>query len=145
MKDYNNMGLDDLDIVDLDDEDTVGANAGEKAEIMENDSEEFVVEEPFVVPVENVIEDQNDTEEFIEEYDEADEAFGSAKPRREESDKEKVVPTGGFVDRLIHMDVMDKLIAGLGCLVLVLAIVALGIFMSYRASEGQLLTFTDIG
>ena len=145
MKDYNNMGLDDLDIVDLDDEDTVGANAGEKAEIMENDSEEFVVEEPFVVPVENVIEDQNDTEEFIEEYDEADEAFGSAKPRREESDKEKVVPTGGFVDRLIHMDVMDKLIAGLGCLVLVLAIVALGIFMSYRASEGQLLTFTDSG
>ena len=145
MKDYNNMGLDDLDIVDLDDEDTVGANAGEKAEIMENDSEEFVVEEPFVVPVENVIEDQNDTEEFIEEYDEADEAFGSAKPRREESDKEKVVPTGGFIDRLIHMDVMDKLIAGLGCLVLVLAIVALGIFMSYRASEGQLLTFTDSG
>ena len=67
MKDYNNMGLDDLDIVDLDDEDTVGANAGEKAEIMENDSEEFVVEEPYVVPVENVIEDQNDTEEFIED------------------------------------------------------------------------------
>ena len=43
------------------------------------------------------------------------------------------------------MDTMDKVIAGLGILVLVLAIVALGVFTSYRASEGQLTAFADSG
>ena len=153
-KDYNNLGLDDLDIMDLDEEDMAGSDIDteeitESAEEMYDepgdDLEEFVMEEPYVVPIVEEFGNQDETEELIEEYDDSEEAFGGAKPEKESRDKGAVVPMGGFMDRLIHMDAMDKIIAGLGCVVLVLAIVALGVFMTYRASEGQLLTFADSG
>ena len=43
------------------------------------------------------------------------------------------------------MDTMDKIIAGLGLVVLILAIVAVGFFVSLRSSEGQLAAFADSG
>ena len=157
MKDYNNLGLDDLDIMDLDEDETgvldiddtdieeTGSETTDSDEMTVEDSEEFIMEEPYVVPVVENFDEQDDAEDFIEEYDDSEEAFGGSKPDKEEKDKKAAVPMGGFLERLIHMDTMDKIIAGLGCVVLVMAIVALSIFMSYRSSEGQLLTFADSG
>ena len=52
---------------------------------------------------------------------------------------------GGLLNRLLQMDTMDKIIAGLGLVVLILAIVAVGFFVSLRSSEGQLAAFADSG
>ena len=141
-REFENLDLDDLDILDLDEEETVYADI-ENGEPTGDLEDEFSMEEPYVVPVEAGFEADGATEEIIEEYDDAEEAFGNSKPPRE--DKEKAVAGGGFIGKLVHMDTMDKIIAGLGCFVLVLAIVALSIFMSYRSSEGQLTAFMNTG
>ena len=127
----------DLDILDLDEEEIVYAdiNNGEPTESVD---EELIAEEPYVVPVALDLEPEEAPEDMIEEYDDAEEAFGNSKPPKQ--NKEKAVAGG-----LVHMSAMDKIIAGLGCLVLVLAIVALGVFMSFRGSEGQLTAFMDTG
>ena len=142
---------DDLDIMDLDEEDISYGNNIEKdelegADIKEEDGldEEFVAEEPYVVPVSlEEIEPDKKTPEVAEEYDDAEEAF-----ERKNSKKEREKKAGfmvGLFGRLAHMDTMDKIIVSLGCIVLVLAIVALSIFSSYRSVEGQMLTFADAG
>ena len=141
------MDFDDLEIMDLDEDDVVevmdmdideeGVLEQEVEEASET-VEEFEEEEPYVVPV---VEEKDAS---LEEYDEAEEAFGSAKSTNED-DQEAGVFAGGFINRLLHMDTMDKIIAGLGIVVLVLAIVAVGFFISVRSSEGQILAFAESG
>ncbi len=168
-KDYRNTDLDDMEIMDLDEEDAVYADIDVEMPIEELETdideddydydaeevdvkmaaldEEFMQEDPYVVPVVADVETDEAPEEIIEEYDDSEEAFERSKPseKDEEEDEEKVGFFAGFVDRLVHMDTMDRIIAGLGVVVLVLAIVALGVFSAYRASEGQLTAFADSG
>ncbi len=166
-KDYRNIDLDNMEIMDLDEEDAVYADidietpiedldadidgddyAAEEVDVrMAELDEEFMQEEPYVVPVDVDIEADEMPEDNIEEYDDSEEAFERSKPveKDEEEDGEKIGFFAGFMDRLIHMDTMDRIIAGLGVVVLVLAIVALGVFSAYRASEGQLTAFADSG
>ena len=142
---------DDLDIMDLDEEDISYGNNIEKdelegADIKEEDGldEEFVAEEPYVVPVSlEEIEPDKKTPEVAEEYDDAEEAFERKNSKKEREEKAGFMV--GLFGRLAHMDTMDKIIVSLGCIVLVLAIVALSIFSSYRSVEGQMLTFADAG
>ncbi len=141
-REFENLDLDDLDILDLDEEETAYADidaGGTEGDL----DEEFMMEEPYVVPVEADFEADEAPEDIIEEYDDAEEAFGNSKPPKEE--REKAVAGAGFFSRLVHMDTMDKLIAGVGCFVVVLAIAALALFMSYRSTEGQLTAFSDTG
>lgn len=161
MKDkFNNMDFDDLDIMDLDEEDAVYADIDldmPEEEVPEEDSEEvdarmaeldeeFLGEEPYVVPVVEEIEEIEEIpEDDIEEYDDAEEAFERGDSDREDDGEEKVGFFAGFLDRLVHMDTMDKVIVSLGGIVLVLAVVALCVFSSYRMSEGQITAFADSG
>lgn len=154
-KNFNNIELDDLDIMDLDEEDAVYAEIDLEVPVESLDEEEemdakmaaldeeFMDDAPFVVPVETVDLDE-EPEELMEEYDDSEEAF-ERHSKTDDDDDERNGFLAAFVDRLVHMDTMDKVIAGLGILVLVLAIVALGVFTSYRASEGQLTAFADSG
>ena len=160
-KEMNNINLDDdLDIMDLDEEEIVYGNidkemaedmpeeafeearpeelemeAPEEADVEIADLDaEFMAEEPYVVPQMEEVDLEDTTEEAAQEYDEAEEAFERADSRKkkESDDEEKAGFMAGLLDRLIHMDTMDKIIASLGCVVLVLAIVALSIFSAYR-------------
>ena len=173
-KEMNNINLDDdLDIMDLDEEEIVYGNidkemaedmpeeafeearpeelemeAPEEADVEIADLDaEFMAEEPYVVPQMEEVDLEDTTEEAAQEYDEAEEAFERADSRKkkESDDEEKAGFMAGLLDRLIHMDTMDKIIASLGCVVLVLAIVALSIFSAYRSAEGQLAAFAEAG
>ena len=141
------MDFDELEIMDLDEDDAIEVmdvdideetiDLEQEIEEEPEEFEELEVEDPYVVPVVEV----KDT--ALEEYDEAEEAFGSTKSN--EDDDEQGGFAVGFINRLLHMDTMDKIIAGLGLVVLILAIVAVGFFVSLRSSEGQLAAFADSG
>ncbi len=92
--------------------------------------EEYVEEEPY-----------QDEEVIAEEYDETEEAFGRVYVPKKKGKTNK----GGLLAGFLNLDTMDKVIVSLGCFVLVLAIVAVSIFASYRTSEDQLLAFADMG
>ncbi len=141
-REFDNLDLDDLDILDLDEEETVCADI-ETGDLNGEPDEELMVEEPYVVPMAAGFEPEEASEDFMEEYDDAEEAFGNSKPPKENN--KKAVAGGGFLSKLVHMDTMDKIIAGVGCFVLVVAIVALAVFMSSRTSAGQLTAFSDTG
>lgn len=160
MKDnFRNIDLDDLDIMDLDEEDAVYTDIdfetpeeeaseedfAETDERMAELDEEFMEEEPYVVPVVEDLDIDEIPDETMQEYDDAEEAFERADSKGEDDGDEKAGFFAGFLDRLIHMDTMDKVIAALGGIVVVLAVVALCVFSSYRASEGQLTAFADSG
>lgn len=113
------------------------------------ESEEYA-EGEYADDVEEMAEEDLDSQDFAEEYDDSDEAFGSVfaskgqknKKKKENDDKED---KPGFLDRFIHMDTMDKVIMSLGCLVLALAIVVVSEFASYKMSDGQVMAFSDMG
>lgn len=154
--------LDDLDIMDLDVEEDVytdidantdtnidantdtNSNINSDTEDTEDTWMEPMQEEPYVVLDASIGGKQENSEETIEEYDDAEEAFQDSKSQKDRKDGEKGF-LAYFIDRLIHMETMDKIIAGLGCVVVILAIVALTFFMSHRTSENQLQAFADMG
>ena len=151
-KEYGKVDFDELEIMDLDEDDAIQAVDVDietetlvlEPEIEEGPEEfeelkELETEAPYVVPV------VEEKELVLEEYDEAEEAFGNTKSKKVDSDNESGAFIGGFVERLLHMDIMDKVIAGLGIVVLVLAIVAVVFFVTMRSSEGQLTAFADSG
>lgn len=164
-KEFNNINLDDdLDIMDLDEEEIVYGEIDEEIpeeellveeleeEVLadETDGEEdldveFLEEEPYVVPIVEEIDLDEGAEEVAQEYDESEEAFERTDSRKDRDEGGKAGFMAGLLDRLIHMDTMDKIIVSLGCVVLVLAIVALSIFSSYHAAESQLTAFLDSG
>ena len=133
------MDFDELEIMDLDEEVVDLEPEIEEASEEFEELGEFEMEEPYVVPI------VEEKEMSLEEYDEAEEAFGSTKSNKEEEKDDAGVFAGGFINRLLHMDTMDKIIAGLGLVVLVLAIVAVGFFVGMRSAEGQLMAFADSG
>ena len=148
MKDnFRNIDLDDLDIMDLDEEDAVYTDIdfetpeeeaseedfAETDERMAELDEEFMEEEPYVVPVVEDLDIDEIPDETMQEYDDAEEAFERADSKGEDDGDEKAGFFAGFLDRLIHMDTMDKVIAALGGIVVVLAVEALCFFSSYRA------------
>ena len=156
-KEYQDVDFDELEIMDLDEEDVTQVADTDidieevdleeetlvQEQAMEDASEEFQelldAEEPYVVPI--VETEKAQKEASLEEYDDAEEAFGSTKSPKEDDG----AFAGGFIERLLHMDTMDKIIAGLGLVVLVLACVALGFFLTFRSSENQILAFADTG
>ena len=143
--DFNNVNLDEeLDILDLDEEEIVQDNIDEEydEEYEEEYEEEFVMEEPYVIPVTEdlILEDSADE---LDEYDEAEEAFERVDPEMNEAEKSGFVT--GFGARIRNLDTMDKIIISLGCIVLVMAIVALGIFSVYQSSEDQMTMFANSG
>lgn len=85
--------------------------------------------------------DEDIEESIAEEYDETEEAFGKVYVPKKRNKSNK----GGLLAGFLNLDTMDKVIVSLGCFVLVLAIVAVSIFASYRTSENQLLAFADMG
>lgn len=157
-EDNKNVDLDDLDIMDLDEQDAVYADIDLEVPMEDLDAEEMpdvkmaALEEevfedtvPYVVPLEDIPQKPEKHQVSIEEYDDADEAFERSKPSKDEEDEEGAGFIAGFGYRLGHMDIMDKVIAGMGILVLVLAIVALAVFGAYRMTEGQVTAFADSG
>ena len=138
---FNNVNLDEeLDILDLDEEEIVYDNIDEEYE--EEYEEEFVMEEPYVIPVtEDLITEESADE--LDEYDEAEEAFERVDPVVNEEEKAGFM--GGLVARIRNLDTMDKVIILLGCIVLTMAIVALGIFSVYQGSEDQMTMFAQSG
>ncbi len=139
---------DDLDILDLDEEEVTYNEIDEEMTDEEDLDGEFMEEEPYVVPVtEDMFLDEagldDDGAELVQEYDEAEEAFERAKPKKKKGEEAGFM--AGLLYRLVHMDTMDKVIMALGCVVLVLAIVAVSVFSSYRATESQVMAFADIG
>lgn len=170
-KKFNDVNLEeDLDVLDLDEEDVFyeeDINDIEEPAVVEEAYEEETFEDEVYedevyedevyedevyedeVYEEEVYEDavyEDETDEYdemdAEEYDDSEEAFGLG--RREKRNR----PAGagiGFLEKIKNMDTMDKLIMSLGCLVLVLAIVAVGVFASYKISDGQVLAFSDMG
>lgn len=135
--DFNNINLDEeLDILDLDEEEIVQDSIDEEYE------EEFVMEEPYVIPVtEDMILEESADE--LDEYDEAEEAFERVDPVVNEAEKTGLM--AGLAARIRNLDTMDKVIVSLGCIVLVMAIVALGIFSVYQSSEDQMTMFANSG
>ena len=146
-KECDKVDFDELEIMDLDEDDAIEVmdvdideetiDLEQEIEEEPEEFEELEVEDPYVVPVVEV------KDAALEEYDEAEEAFGSTKSNKD--DDEQGGFAVGFINRLLHMDTMDKIIAGLGLVVLILAIVAVGFFVSLRSSEGQLAAFADSG
>ena len=144
----------DLDIMDLDEEEVI-YNKIDEDEVLDEEmvdaeglDEEFMTEEPYVVPVtEDMFLDEPDMEdstaEIAQEYDESEEAFERAQPKKKKEESAGFM--FGLLSRFLHMDTMDKIIMALGCVVLVLAIVAVSVFSSYRATESQVMAFVDIG
>lgn len=95
--------------------------------------EEYIEEETY--------QDDDMEEKIAEEYDETEEAFGKVyTPKKKER-----AGKGGLLTGFMNLDTMDKVLVSLGCFVLILAIVAVSIFASYRTSENQLLAFADMG
>lgn len=152
---FNMPNLDeDLDIMDLDEEEVAYNEideedfVNEEAAESEGLDEEFMAEEPYVVPVtEDMFSGEPDLDddkaEMVQEYDESEEAFERAEPEKKSG--ERVGFMSGLLSRFLHMDTMDKVIMALGCVVLVLAIIAVSVFTSYRATESQVMAFADIG
>lgn len=148
-QDLNNINLDEeLDILDLDEEEIVYAEIDENVEeeefLDEEFDEEFVMEEPYVVPVTEEMLAEEISEEKLIQYDETEEAFERADSE-EITEEEKFGFWAGLTARLRSLDTMDKIIMTLGCVVLVMAIVALGVFTAYQNAENQMLTFADSG
>ncbi len=113
-------------------------------EVYEDEYYEEDVAVPFVVDEDIVYEDIRGENPIADEYDDAEEAFdrkGARESRKKEHNGAKV----GLLAKIMQMDTMDKIIMSMGCLVLVLAIVAVSIFASYRAGENQLMAFMDMG
>lgn len=154
---FNTPNLDDdLEIMDLDEEEVTYNEIDEedfsddKSDDTDDLEEEFMEEEPYVVPItDDMIFDEADVDdgpaEMVQEYDETEEAFERAEPKKKEVKGEKTGFMAGLFARFLHMDAMDKVIMALGCVVLVLAIVAVSVFSSYRATESQVMAFADIG
>lgn len=148
-KRFNMTNLDDdLDVLDLDEEEVTYNEIDEEVLDEEDLDGEFMEEEPYVVPVtEDMFFDETDLDDadtnVAQEYDEAEEAFERVKPKKR--DGEGTGFMAGLLYRLVHMDTMDRIIMALGCVVLVLAIVAVSVFSSYRATESQVMAFADIG
>ena len=140
--------------MDLDEEEVI-YNKIDEDEVLDEETvdaegldEEFMTEEPYVVPVtEDMFLDEPDMEdstaEIAQEYDESEEAFERVQPKKKKEESAGFM--SGLLSRFLHMDTMDKIIMALGCVVLVLAIVAVSVFSSYRATESQVMAFVDIG
>lgn len=158
---------DDLDVLDLDEEDTEYEET-DNEEYYEAESEEeyieeyaeeeyteetdgnigdeeFMEEEPYVVPVteEMYAMEEDMSSEMAEEYDEAEEAFERGEHTKGKREERGAMPS--IFSRIAQMETMDKIIMSLGCVVLLLAIVAVSVFMSYRTTENQILTFAHMG
>lgn len=148
---YNTPNLDDdLEIMDLDEEE-ITYNEIDEDDLLDDETEyadeEFMVEEPYVVPItaDVAMEDADISDSPVQEYDEAEEAFERVEPIKREKRGEKAGFMAGLFSRFLHMDTMDKVIMALGCFVLILAIVAVSVFSSYRATESQVMAFADMG
>lgn len=144
---YKNVNLDEeLDILDLDEEENTYNEIDEIDEIEEvEDTGEFVMEEPYVVPVTEEMITEAEQMERLNEYDEAEEAFERVDSVEANEMLEKTGFMSGLLARLRNLDTMDKIILSLGCFVLAMAIVTLGVFTAYQSSEDQMLTFAQSG